>query len=80
MPRYLQNIIHSNYSTSVDTWTGYRAQITGLWPNYSNKSEINNHLIRDYNRKIDILNIDTGNYISPYDAGYRYIGGTGSLV
>lgn len=80
MPRRLQSSIHSDFSVVPATWSGYKSQITGLWVNDPSKNDFNNHLIREYNRKIDILNMDTGGYISPYDAGYRYIGGTGYLI
>jgi hypothetical protein len=38
------------------------------------KEDFNDHLIREYNRKIERLNQETGLYISPFDGGFRFIG------
>jgi hypothetical protein len=40
----------------------------------TSKVDFNDHLIREYNRKIDGLNQETGLYIVPFDAGFRFIG------
>jgi hypothetical protein len=80
MPRRLQSQIHSDYSHVSGTWTGYRAEITGLWGLTTNHDDFNNHLIREYNRKIHNLNMPTGLYIIPYNAGYSYANNTGELV
>ena len=45
MPRHLQSKIHSDYSKISGTWTGYRAEITGLWGLTTNHGDFNNHLI-----------------------------------
>ena len=79
MPRHLQSQIHSDFSPISGTWIDYRAQITGLWNSTVNKDDFNNHLIREYNRKIRNLNMPSGIYIIPYDAGYSYTGTTGSI-
>ena len=79
MPRHLQSQIHSDFSRVSGTWTGYRAQITGLWGSTINQDDFNNHLIREYNRKIRNLNMPTSIYITPYNAGYSYTGTTGLI-
>jgi hypothetical protein len=79
MPRHLQSQIHSDFSRVSGTWTAYRAQITGLWGSTINQDDFNNHLIREYNRKIRNLNMPTSIYITPYNAGYSYTGTTGLI-
>jgi hypothetical protein len=79
MPRYLQSQIHSDFSRISGTWIDYRAEITGLWGSSANKDDFNSHLIREYNRKIRNLNMPSGMYIVPHDAGYSYIGSTGLI-
>jgi len=76
MPRHLQSQIHSDFSRISGTWTGYRAQITGLYGRSQDtqKTDFDNHLIREYNRKIDNLSQTDSLFISPFDAGYRFVG------
>jgi hypothetical protein len=38
------------------------------------KVDFDNHLIREFNRKIDRLNQPSGLYITPFDGGFRFIG------
>jgi len=79
MPRHLQSQIHSDFSNISGDWVDYKAQIVGLWNATANKDDFNNHLIREYNRKIHDLSMPTGLYISPFNAGYSYVGNTGSI-
>ncbi len=74
MPRNLQAEIHSNYTTGLATWSGYRGEIKSLYDAATSKEDFNDHLIREYNRKIERLNQSTGLYISPFDAGGRFVG------
>jgi hypothetical protein len=74
MPRILQSEIHSNFSLDTGVWNNYKTGIINLYNNIQNKEDFNDHLIREYNRKIDRLNQPTGLFIGPYDAGFRYIG------
>lgn len=73
-PRQLQSQIHSDYSSSSSVWTSYRTGISGLYGTAAKKDDFHSHLIREYNRKIDRLNQSTGLFISPFDAGYGFIG------
>jgi len=73
MPRLTQSNIHSDFSTGSGVWTGYRAEITGFYNDYG-RVDLDDHLVREYNKKINDLNISTGLLITPVDAGYRYIG------
>jgi hypothetical protein len=73
-PRFLQSQIHSDYSTGSNTWTDYRDQIKTMYDLSTSKVDFNDHLIREYNRKIDRLNQETGLYIAPFDGGFRFIG------
>jgi hypothetical protein len=74
MPRHLQSIIHSEKSHSGSIWSGYNQEIIDLWNSSSAHADFNDHLIREYNRKIDLFNQPTGLFFAPYDAGYRFIG------
>ena len=80
MPRHLQSIIHSEKSISGSIWSGYNQQIIDLWNLVSGHGDFNDHLIREYNRKIDLFNQPTGLFFAPYDAGYRFIGSSISLT
>jgi hypothetical protein len=71
-PRYLQAQIHADYSTGSGVWIDYRTGIQSMYEEISSKVDFNDHLIREYNRKIDRLNQPTSLFISPYDAGFRF--------
>lgn len=73
-PRYLQAKIHSDYATGLSTWSGYRDEIKLMYDLSTSTQDFNDHLIREYNKKIDRLNQETGLYISPFDGGFRFIG------
>jgi hypothetical protein len=75
-PRYLQSQIHSDYSTGSNAWTEYRNSIKTMYDASTSKVDFTDHLIREYNRKIDRLNQPTGLFIAPYDGGFRFIGNT----
>jgi hypothetical protein len=74
MPRNLQTEIHSDYTTGLATWSGYRGEIKSLYDAATSKEDFNDHLIREYNKKIERLNQPTGLYVSPFDAGRRFTG------
>ena len=74
MPRKLQSKIHSDKSTSSSVWNAYKQQIIDLWNASQKKGDFNDHLIREYNRKIDSFNQNSDLFITPYNAGYRFIG------
>lgn len=73
MPRLTQSEIHSDFSTGAATWTAYRAEVTGFYNDYPD-NELNDHITREFNKKIRDLNQSSSLYISPYDAGLRYTG------
>lgn len=73
-PRNLQSQIHSNYATGSNIWSGYRSEIKTMYESSSAKGDFNDHLIREYNRKINQLNQSSELYIAPYDAGFRFTG------
>ncbi len=73
MPRITQSDIHADFSTGSGIWTGYRAEITGFY-NEFDRVDLDDHVVREYNRKIQVLGQPTGLMIVPNDAGYRYIG------
>jgi hypothetical protein len=73
MPRLTQSEIHSDFSSGSATWSEYRAQVIAFYDNYPH-SELNDHITREFNKKIRDLNQSESLYISPYNAGLRYIG------
>jgi hypothetical protein len=81
-PRLLQSQIHADFSTGSGVWADYRTDVNGLFLSGfdTNFSDYRDHLIREYNRKINNLNQPTGLFIEPYDAGFRFIGNAGSYL
>jgi hypothetical protein len=75
-PSILKADLHASYETGSGTWQTYRANITGLFAANSgtNRSDYRDHLIREFNRKISILNQPTGLFIRPFDGGFRFTG------
>lgn len=75
-PNILKAGIHANYETGLGTWQNYRANVTGLFAANSgtNQSDYRDHLIREFNRKISVLNQPTGLFIRPFDDGFRFTG------
>jgi hypothetical protein len=82
-PLDLLGEIHASFATGSGAWSGYRADITGLYllSGVAGEQEwYANHLIREYNRKVDTISGNwagasvTGLMIDPYDAGFRYEG------
>ena len=76
MSRDLQSKIHSDFNPSEEVWYGYRESIETLFNSSYSKSDFNDHLIREYNRKINRLDQNDYLYIKPYDAGFRFKGAT----
>jgi len=72
----LKTRIHSSFSKDSATWSGFRSEITGAYINDKgagvNYNDYSNHLIREYNEKINELNQPKSLYIEPNDAGFRY--------
>jgi hypothetical protein len=75
-PNTLKADIHSSYATGSGAWQTYRANVTGLFVSNSgaNRADYRDHLIREFNRKISILNQPTGLFIRPFDNGFRFTG------
>jgi hypothetical protein len=50
--------------------------VTGLFVANSgtNRSDYRDHVIREFNRKISVLNQPTGLFIKPFDDGFRFTG------
>lgn len=76
MPRHLQSEIHSDFSSNSGVWANYKTLIIGLYDNSQDplKTDFDNHLIREYNRKIHDLIQNNSLFITPFDAGYRFVG------
>jgi hypothetical protein len=75
-PRLLQQKIHSTFATNEATWESFRTEITNLYDNVTNKADFNNHLIREFNRKIINLGLSQNLMFSPFDSGFRFLGNT----
>jgi hypothetical protein len=75
-PNILKADIHSSYETGSGAWQTYRANVTGLFVSNSgaNRADYRDHLVREFNRKISILNQPTGLFIRPFDDGFRFTG------
>jgi hypothetical protein len=75
-PNILKADIHSSYATGSGAWQTYRANVTGLFVSNSgaNRADYRDHLVREFNRKISVLNQPTGLFISPFDDGFRFTG------
>jgi len=75
-PNILKADIHSSYATGSGAWQTYRANVTGLFVSNSgaNRADYRDHLVREFNRKISILNQPTGLFIRPFDNGFRFTG------
>jgi len=83
MPRYLQDKVHTDFSTGSAVWSGYHDQITGGYLTTGAAGgyvDWDNHLMREYNRKIDTFSGAWGAaqaedlILNPHDAGFRYTG------
>jgi hypothetical protein len=72
-PNSIKGNIHSDFSITSGTWTGYRVEVTGLYNDYSS-SNLDSHVCREFNKKIRDLGQPEALYISPFDAGLRYTG------
>lgn len=71
-PRELQQKIHSTFSPIEGTWSSFKEEIEVFYAVHD-KSELNSHLLREFNRKVLGLGF-AGLAFSPYDGGYRFIG------
>jgi hypothetical protein len=79
-PRILQGKIHSDFSTDSSVWISYRAQIADLYAAATATDDFNDHLMREFNRKISILNQSTGLFFTPFDAGFRFVGSQSGIA
>jgi len=80
MPRKLQAKIHSEKSNDISVWNALRIEIDEKYNLATNLDDYGNHLIREFNRKISNYVKFEPNfndlYITPYDAGFRFLGST----
>jgi len=76
MPRHSQSEIHSDFSSESAVWANYKELITALFNASQDplKTDFDNHLIREYNRKIHNLSQNDDLFIAPFDSGYRFVG------
>jgi len=79
MPRLTQSEIHSDFSTGSGTWTGYRAEVRDLYDTYPNR-ELDSHISREYNKKINSLGLEDSMLLKPHNAGFTYTGGGESFM
>jgi hypothetical protein len=75
MPNDLNSEIHSNFSSSSSTWSNFRSEVTGMYILSGQNGEGGRqHLLREYNRKIDELNQSGQFYLEPFNGGFSYLG------
>jgi len=77
----IRDSIHTDFSTGISGWGGYRTELTGEFTrqggNVSGRYGEFSKDIQEYNRKINTLSgawSDTGMFLTPYNAGFRYTG------
>lgn len=77
----IRDSIHTDFSTGVSGWEGYRTELTGEFirkgVNVSGRYGEFSKDIQEYNRKINTLSgawSDTGMFLTPYNEGFRYTG------
>tara|TARA_R100000988_G_scaffold101195_1_gene73589 strand:- start:1844 stop:3418 length:1575 start_codon:yes stop_codon:yes gene_type:complete len=76
MPNDLNSEIHSNFSSGSSTWANFRSEVTGMYIlSGQNGEDGRQHLLREYNRKINELNQTGGQfYLEPFNGGFSYLG------
>jgi hypothetical protein len=85
MPTDLLGEIHSSTATTSPDWATYRSEVTGMYllSGQGGGEWDSQHLIREYNRKINSLSPSwtgtieanaTGLFVEPYNAGFSYQG------
>lgn len=79
MPRRLQQQIHSSFATGISTWQDFKSGIVDLYSVSGSQVDFNDHLIREFNRKVDTFDY-TGLMFEPYDGGFRLISNTGIVL
>lgn len=79
-PRQLQQQIHSTFSPSGAIWSGFKTDAVNLYIGASNYADFNDHLFREFNRKVRDLNLPTDLYFMPFDGGLRFIGTVDDLA
>ena len=72
-PRQLQQLIHSESSSSLAVWSGYKGQIDALWSGASRKDDYNDHLLREFGRKINDFGYLSTLGFEEVDAGFRVV-------
>ena len=76
----IKDSLHTDFSTSSGDWAEYRHQLTGDYVSRkgtgSNYHEFADGTFREYNKKLNDLNISGSEsiFLEPYDAGFRYKG------
>ena len=77
----IRDSIHTDFSTGISGWQGYRTELTGEFTrqggNVSGRYGEFSKDIQEYNRKMYTLSgvwSDTGMFLTPYNAGFRYTG------
>jgi hypothetical protein len=80
VPRKLQAKIHSEKSKDFSVWNSLKGEVDAKYESATNLDDYGNHLIREFNRKISNYVKFEPNfndlYITPYDAGFRFLGST----
>jgi hypothetical protein len=72
--RQLQGKIHMSFSKEATVWYAFGQLIYDLYYVSPYEADGDDHLIREFNRKIDLLGINTAYSFRPMDSGFRFKG------
>jgi len=74
MNKHIRRLIKNEKDMTALVWQKYKDQLTGEYAAANNhvKSDYENHSIREYNRRIKHYGLNTGLFITPFNAGFSY--------
>tara|TARA_R100000152_G_C6773231_1_gene200470 strand:- start:698 stop:1777 length:1080 start_codon:yes stop_codon:yes gene_type:complete len=76
MSKILKGEIHSSFTSGASTWEGYRQQVVDLFVSGVGSGALfgqySQHIIREYNNKIDELGQAKDLFIEPFTEGFAY--------
>lgn len=72
-PRKLQNEIKQDFRADNSVWSTYRTTIVNNFAT-TDYQDLSDHLLREFNRKIENLGLNESLLFTPFDAGFRFLG------
>lgn len=70
-PRQIQQLIHSEKENSFAIWSGYKEMIQESWNEVSRKDDFNDHVVREFGKKLESFNLSSNLSFEGTDAGFR---------